>query len=69
MFKTYHYEIPLPFGEIYVSYEYETIEECVQDCKWKCEECHVDYNDREVKLFLTDLDGTEECTEEGELAG
>ena len=69
MSKTYHYEIPLPNGNVHRSTELETIEECVEECKSRCEELHVDYNDRNVKLFLTDIDGTEECTEEGELAG
>jgi len=71
MNKTYHYEIPLKNGCIHRSNEFLTIEECVEDCKNMCEACGVDYDDREVKLFLTDDFGEtyEECTEEGELAG
>lgn len=69
MNKPYHYEIPLPNGEIYRSNKLETIEECVEKCKSRCKEFNVDYNDREVMLFMTDLDGVWEVTEEGELAG
>jgi len=63
--KPYHYEIP---GEP-ASSDFETIEECVAACKAECEELGVDYDDREVKLFMTDADGVWEVTEEGELAG
>lgn len=69
MGKTYHYEIPASQYEGVVSCEFDTIEECVEDCKRACAILNVDYNRRDVKLFLTDADGTEECTEEGELAG
>ena len=69
MSKTYHFEIPRVNGKTYISREFEFIEECVQECKDTCSAYGIDYNDREVKLFLTDIDGTEECTEEGELAG
>ena len=65
MNKTYHYEIP---GGI-VSREFDTIEECVEECKRECAELGVDYDRRDVMLFLTDADSVEECTEEGELAG
>ena len=65
MNKTYHYEIP---GGI-VSREFDTVEECVEECKRECAELGVDYDRRDVMLFLTDADGVEECTEEGELAG
>ena len=63
--KPYHYEIP---GEA-ASCDFETIEECVVACKAECEELGVDYDDRDVKLFMTDADGVWEVTEEGELAG
>ena len=69
MYKTYHFEIPLKDGETYVSDEFDTIEECVEMCKEACTEYGVDYDRRDVMLFLTDDDGTEECTEEGEFAG
>ena len=69
MDKTYHYEIPPDQYDGVVSCEFGTIEECVEDCKRACAILNVDYNRRDVKLFLTDADGTEECTEEGELAG
>ena len=69
MNKTYHYEIPTSKYDGVVSCEFNTIEECVEDCKHACAELGVDYDRRDVKLFLTDADGTEECTEEGELAG
>jgi NH3-dependent NAD+ synthetase len=70
MNKTYHYEIPQPEGGV-CSPEFDTIEDCVEDCKRVCQELGVDYNDRAVKLFLTNDYGEtyEECTEEGELAG
>jgi hypothetical protein len=48
---------------------FKTIEECVEACKAECKKLGVDYNDREVKLFMTDADGKWEVTEEGELAG
>jgi hypothetical protein len=44
------------------------IEDCVEDCKRVCHELGVDYDDRAVKLFITDADGVVECTEEGEFA-
>ena len=74
MNKTYHFEIPLHAGNkmaLARSEEFDTIEECVEACKKSCKEHDVDYNDRKVKLFLTDDFGEtyEECTEEGELAG
>ena len=48
---------------------FETIEACVKECKAECKKFGVDYNDRDVKLFMTDIDGKHEVTEEGELAG
>ena len=71
MFKTYHFSIPLGNGKIFQSDEYETIDECVRECKLKCKELGVDYDRRDVMLFFTDDFGEtyEECTEEGELAG
>ena len=47
---------------------FKTIEECVEACKAKCKELGVDYNNRGVKLFMTDTDGKWEVTEEGEFA-
>lgn len=52
---------------------FKTIEECVEACKAECKKFGVDYNDRRynnrrVKLFMTDADGKWEVTEEGELA-
>ena len=49
--------------------DYATIEECVDACKAACAEYGVNYDDRDVKLFMTDSDGKWEVTEEGELAG
>lgn len=69
MNKTYHYEIPASQYDGVVSREFDTIEECVEDCKRACAALNVDYDRRDVKLFLTDADGVEECTEEGEFAG
>ena len=63
--KPYHYEIP---GEA-ASRDFETIEECVAACKAECADLGVDYDDRDVMLFMTDSDGVWEVTEEGELAG
>ena len=50
---------------------FQTIEECIEACRAECEELGVDYDDRDVMLFLSDNFGEtwEECTEEGELAG
>lgn len=69
MNKTYHYEIPSGKYGAVCSQEFDTIEECVEDCKHACAELEIDYSHRDVKLFLTDGDGIAECTEEGELAG
>ena len=68
MNKVYRYEIR-PAGV--VSGDYRTIEECVEECRAECERLGVDYDDRDVMLFLSDDFGEtwEECTEEGELAG
>lgn len=68
MNKVYRYEIrPADI----VSGDFQTIEECVEACKAECVELDVDYDDRDVMLFLSDDYGEtwEECTEEGELAG
>lgn len=68
MNKVYHYEIrPADV----VSDDFQTIEECVKECKAECKSLGVDYDDRDVMLFLSDDFGEtwEECTEEGELAG
>ncbi len=67
--KPYHFEIPNINGQLYVSNYFHTIEECVYECKLACEAYHVNYDDRDVKLFMTDTDGKWEVTEEGELAG
>ena len=73
MNKTYHFEIPRKSTKPkpFISNEFDTIEECVEECKRHCKDFGIDYNDREVKLFLTNDFGEtyEECTEEGELAG
>lgn len=66
MNKVYRYEIR-PAGV--VSGDFQTIEECVEACKAECADLGVDYDDRDVKLFMTDADGVWEVTEEGELAG
>ena len=63
--KPYHYQIP---GEA-TSCGFGTIEECVAACKAECADLGVDYDDRDVRLFMTDADGVWEVTEEGELAG
>ena len=65
----YHFEIPCKTGGLCKGEGFSTIEECVDECKKMCKSLDVDYNDREVKLFMTDADGVWECTEEGELAG
>lgn len=69
MNKTYHYEIPAGKYGAVCSDEFNTIEECVEECKKACIELEIDYDRRDVKLFITDGDGIEECTEEGEFAG
>ena len=68
MNKVYKYEIrPADVA----SGDFQTIEECVEACKAECESLGVDYDRRDVMLFLSDDFGEtwEECTEEGELAG
>ena len=65
MNKTYHFKIlngALSIG-------YDTVEECIEECKKICKCLGVDYNNRDVKLFMTNADGKWEVTEEGELAG
>jgi hypothetical protein len=79
MNKSYHFEFPIPFyhprlptpmrGIKCTCEPYATIEECVAACKAACTKWGVNYDDREVKLFMTDADGKWEVTEEGELAG
>lgn len=71
MNKSYHFEFPLKNGERCRSVEFSTIEDCIEECKKMCQAYGIDYDDREVMLFLTDDFGEtyEECTEEGELAG
>ena len=79
MSKTpYSFEFPVPStcpclprpttGVKCTGINYATIEECVAACKKACAECGVNYDDRDVKLFMTDADGKWEVTEEGELA-
>ena len=63
--KPYHYEIPGAAPSDY----FGTIEECVDACKAECADLGVDYDRRDVMLFMTDADGVWEVTEEGELAG
>jgi len=65
----YSFEIPCKDGDICEGEGFSTIEECVEECKKMCKSLDVDYNDRDVKLFMTDADGKWEVTEEGELAG
>ena len=75
---SYSYEIFIPSnspslpkpacGVQCIGRDYATIKECVEACKAACAECGIDYNDHEVKLFMTDSDGVWEVTEEGELA-
>lgn len=79
--RQYDYEIPIPPFHPVLPRKgvhgikaingrgFETIEECIAECKAECKKLGVDYNDREVKLFMTDIDGKHEVTEEGELAG
>ena len=81
MNNPYDYEIPIPQFhpmlprkgvrglKVVDGRGFKTIEACVEACKAKCKELGVDYNDRNVKLFMTDADGKWEVTEEGELAG
>lgn len=77
----YDYEIPIPLFHPMLPRKgvrgikavdgrgFKTIEECVEACKAECKKLGVDYNDRNVKLFMTNADGRWEVTEEGELAG
>ena len=79
--RPYDYEIPIPpfhpvlprkgvHGIKAVNGRgFETIEACVEECKAECKKFGVDYNDCDVKLFMTDIDGKWEVTEEGELVG
>ena len=72
MNKTYHYEFYNPVERtLCCSEDFDTIEECVEACKAACAGIGIDYDDREVRLFLTNDFGEtyEECTAEGELAG
>ena len=76
----YDYEIPIPPFNLMLPCKgergikavdgrgFQTIEECVEACKARCKELGVDYNDRNVKLFMTNADGRWEVTEEGEMA-
>jgi len=64
-----HPRLPVPASGIKCKgIDYATIEECVTACKAACAEWGVNYNDRDVKLFMTDTDGKWEITEDGELA-
>lgn len=75
----YSFEFPIPTtrtclpapasGGKCIGVDYATIEECVAACKSACKDWGMDYDDRDVKLFMTDADGKWEVTEEGELAG
>lgn len=75
----YSFEFPVPSNSLRlprptagvkcIGIEYATIEECVAACKSACKEFDVDYDDSNVKLFMTDADGKWEVTEEGKLAG
>ena len=68
MDKTYHYEIPAGKYDGVWSDGFNTIEECVEECKKACIELEIDYDRRDVKLFLTNADGKWEVTEDGEFA-
>lgn len=62
--------LPTPINGIKcIGVDYPTIELCVIGCKAACAKWGIDYNDRDVKLFMTDADGKWEVTEDGELAG
>ena len=75
----YSFEFPIPptnphlpkpvKGVRCIGVDYATIEKCVAACKTACKDWGVNYDDRDVKLFMTDADGKWEVTEEGELAG
>ena len=74
----YSFEFPVPStspclpvpacGVKCTGIDYTTIEECVAACKAACAEWGVNYDDRGVKLFMTNADGKWEVTEEGEFA-
>ena len=74
----YSFEFPVPStsqrlptsvsGVKCMGVDYATIEECVDACKTACAEWGVNYDDRDVKLFMTNSDGKWEVTEEGEFA-
>lgn len=64
-----HPNLPRPATGVKCTGDYASIEECVAACKEACAEWGVNYDDRVVKLFMTDADGKWEVTEEGELAG
>ena len=74
----YSFEFPIPSTSPHLStpvsgvkcmgVDYATIEECVDACKTACAEWGVNYDDRDVKLFMTNSDGKWEVTEEGEFA-
>ncbi len=64
-----HPRLPVPANGIKCTgIDYATIEECVDECKAACAEWGVNYDDRDVKLFMTNADGKWEVTEEGEFA-
>ena len=61
--------LPTPVSGIKcMGVDYATIEECVDACKTACAAWGVNYDDRDVKLFMTNADGKCEVTEEGEFA-
>ena len=61
--------LPTPVSGIKcMGVDYATIEECVDACKTACAAWGVNYDDRDVKLFMTNADGKWEVTEEGEFA-
>lgn len=64
----YSFEIPRKNGGICKGEGFSTIEKCVDECKMMCKSLGVNYDDRAVKLFMTDADGKWEVTEEGEMA-
>ena len=74
----YSFEFPVPStskrlptpvsGSKSMGVDYATMEECVDACKTACAAWGVNYDDRDVKLFMTNADGKWEVTEEGEFA-
>lgn len=64
MNKTYHFELPGFAGR---SGEYDTIDECAENCRAACALREIDYGDPSVRFFFTRDRGKTytECTERG----